>query len=78
MKDFIFEMEDFIFKVVLPVIFVPISIFILYLIFIWFPVHLSAEGKCLAKGYPETSTAITLKSYCMNLDGAVTGKVVEL
>ena len=71
-------MEYFIFKVVLPVIFVLIGIFMLHLIFIWMPVNLSAEAECLAKGYPRTSTTVTLKSYCMNLDGAVTGKVVEL
>ncbi|GAG03234.1 unnamed protein product, partial [marine sediment metagenome] len=44
----------------------------------WLPVHLLNEADCLKMGYPETSTSITLDGYCMNIEGAISGKVVPL
>ena len=51
---------------------------VIYAMLIWAPMHIMAESKCLAMGYPEVRTTVGLKSYCINLDGAVTNKVVPL
>lgn len=53
-------------------------IFLLYVMFIFIPVHLYNETKCLEKGYPVTNTTVTLTGYCMNLEGAITTKVDKL
>lgn len=71
-------MEDFIIERVLPVVIILMAAFLLYLMLAWLPVHLSNEADCLEMGYPKTNTTVGLKGYCMNLDGAVTGKVVPL
>jgi len=71
-------MGDFIFTKVLPVIAIPVVGLLIYIICIWMPVHLSNEADCLEMGYPKTNTTIGLKGYCMNLDGAITGKVIPL
>ena len=36
---------------------------------------LYTEDDCLSKGYPEYKVSVTWDRYCLNLDGAVTGKV---
>jgi hypothetical protein len=49
---------------------VPVLIFLWYLIFVFFPVHLGQEERCLAKGFPKTSTTVSLKGYCIDLYGS--------
>ncbi len=56
----------------------PLGIFLLYIMFIFMPVHLYHETKCLEKGFPKTDTTVTLTGYCMNLEGVVTAKVEKL
>ena len=46
-----------------------------YTIFVWAPVHLYTEAKCLEKGYPKSKVSVGLSRYCMNLEGTVTVKV---
>lgn len=50
-------------------------LFACYFLFIWMPFHLNDEIHCLEAGYPKTNTTITLKGYCINLDGDITTKV---
>lgn len=52
--------------------------FSVYFAFIWTPVSVYAEAKCLEKGYPESRVTIGLSVYCMTLDGAVTVNVDKL
>ena len=49
-----------------------------YVVFVGLPIALMNAAECLEKGYPESRTTITLKGYCVNLEGVVTSKVVEL
>ena len=49
-----------------------------YTMFVWTPVSLYYEAKCLEKGYPESRVSVGLVGYCMNLDGTVTVKVDSL
>ena len=37
----------------------------------------AAKVDCLENGYPETTITWNLKTYCINLDGVVVGKVVN-
>jgi hypothetical protein len=52
--------------------------FVGYTIFVWAPVYLYAEAKCLEKGYPKANVSVGLSRYCMNLDGSVTVKVDKI
>ena len=71
-------MEDFIFKFVMPAVFIPIGMFMLFLMLVWVPFHLYDESQCLKAGYPKTSTSVFLDGYCMNLEGSVTVQVKSL
>lgn len=46
--------------------------------FVYMPVSVHAEKKCLAAGYPETRVDYMLNAYCLNLDGTVTVTVKAL
>ncbi len=55
----------------------------LILLIVWvfvavMPTDIMAHRDCLAQGYPKVETTITLESYCINLDGAVTNAVVPV
>ena len=50
-------------------------LFFLYTLFVYTPVSLWAQAKCLRNGYPKSSVSVGLESYCMNLDGSVTVRV---
>lgn len=54
------------------------GVFMLYTMLVWLPIHLSHERDCYEKGFPEVKTTVGLQGYCMNIDGAVTGKVEKL
>ena len=43
--------------------------------FITCGIILYTENDCLSKGYPEYKVSVTWDRYCLNLEGAVTGKV---
>ena len=49
-----------------------------YLIFVCLPVLLWADIKCLEAGWPKAHVTITLQVYCVNIEGAVKGKVVPV
>lgn len=49
--------------------------FLLYTIFVYMPVAIYTEAKCLKQGYPKHAVSVGLEQYCMNLDGSVTVKV---
>jgi len=49
-----------------------------YLFFIFLPIHVLDEAKCLELGYPKTNTTITLTSYCVKVDGDKGSVVMEL
>lgn len=66
------------FNKIMLAIFLPVGMLMVYVMFVWTPVHLMHEEDCLALGYPKTNTTITLKGYCTNIDGVVTKKVVPL
>ena len=53
-------------------------LFIAFTIFIWTPVNLVTESRCLAKGYPNAHVTVFLETYCSNLDGSVTVRVDKL
>jgi hypothetical protein len=55
-----------------------VGCFFLYAVFVWTPVSLWAEAKCLSRGYPKTNVTIGLQVYCLNLDGTVTVRVEKL
>jgi hypothetical protein len=59
-------------------LFALLGIFCLYMLFVYVPVALSAEIDCLEMGFPETRTTITLKSYCVNMEGVVRSVVKPL
>jgi hypothetical protein len=50
-------------------------IFVVLLVML--PTTLKAQAECLKAGYPKASVTWNLDAYCMNLDGAVTTKVVR-
>lgn len=50
----------------------------LYVVFVWGPVALYAEAKCLEQGYPEYKVTVGLEKYCLNLDGTITVAVDKL
>lgn len=45
---------------------------------VYWPVELYADMKCKQRGYPRADVTISLESYCMTLDGAVTVKLEKL
>ena len=49
-----------------------------YTFFVWVPVYLYAEAKCLEKGYPKQRVSVGLSIYCINLEGSVTVNVDKL
>lgn len=53
-------------------------LFLMYVIFVVAPVQMLAEVACLELGYPVTMTTITLDSYCMTVEGAVTPYLIKL
>ena len=53
------------------------TLFSAYLFFVWFPVSIYAEAKCLEAGFPKSKVSVGLERYCVNLDGAVTAIVVK-
>ena len=55
-----------------------LGLFFFFAIFIWTPVNLVTESRCLAKGYPHAHVTVFLETYCSNLDGSVTVKVDKL
>ena len=55
-----------------------IALFFISILFVVIPVQLVAESKCLAAGYPAAKVTISLDTYCVNLDGVVTNKVVKV
>lgn len=52
-----------------------LAIVFLFIILVFAPISIANEAKCLSKGYPNSSTTITLKGYCIN---KARGKVVPL
>ena len=62
-------------KVAMAII-APIGAFMLYTLFIWMPVNIVHEARCLKAGFPEYKTTVFLDGYCINLDGDITGVVV--
>jgi len=62
-------------ETIIILLFAPIILFMLYTLFIWIPVDLNTQSKCLTQGYPEHRTSIGLEQYCMNLDGSITVRV---
>jgi len=50
-------------------------IFLLGWVFITAGIILYTEDDCLSKGYPKYRVSVSWDRYCINLDGAVTGKV---
>jgi hypothetical protein len=59
-------------------IFGPLVCFALYTLFVWLPVYVYAEARCLESGYPETKTTFILESYCTGLEGDARTKVIRL
>jgi len=57
---------------------VSFPLFCLYTIFIWGPVNIYTEAKCLKAGYPEHRVSVGLEMYCLNLQGDVTVNVDQL
>ncbi len=55
-----------------------ILLIILFLMLIYLPIKTINLSECLEQGYPESKTTLFLDGYCINLDGAVTGKVKPL
>jgi len=53
-------------------------VFVFILMFVYLPVGLYAEAKCLEKGYPKSEVTVGLETYCMNLGGTVTVKVDKI
>ncbi len=72
-----FEIMD-IFEKILFTLFGPLLLFMLFLTFIYLPIEAINSSECLEQGYPESKTTLFLDGYCINLDGAVTGKVKPL
>lgn len=66
---------SYLFKYVAVIAVAIIALFLAYAIFIYTPVALYAEAKCLTKGYPESRVSVGLEQYCMTLDGTITVKV---
>lgn len=67
-----------IFEGYLVVLMTIVGAFMLFMIFIFAPVAMNAEARCLEAGYPEFRVTWKLDKYCMNLDGTVTVKVDKL
>lgn len=55
-----------------------ISTLVAFMVCAYIPIHIYHETKCLELGYPQTKTTITLKGYCMGIQGDVNSKVVAL
>lgn len=68
-----YAQKEIVFKVVTAIV----AVFVLWT-FSLLPVAFIAQAKCLEKGYPESRVVWNYKTYCVNLDGAVVGKVVTV
>jgi hypothetical protein len=59
-----------------------VAVFILSLIvltmFVFVPVVLHTEARCLEAGYPRAKVTITLEKYCISLEGSSATKVTKL
>lgn len=55
-----------------------VVLFVLYILFVYAPVDLWGQEQCLKRGFPEHRTTVTLDVYCLNIEGVVQGKVVEV
>jgi len=54
---------------------VPLTLWLIYMIFFLAPISMYTQAECLRKGYPKYAVSIGLERYCMNLDGSVTVRV---
>lgn len=53
-------------------------LFLLYTLFIWFPVSLKNQANCLENGYPSAVVTVGLEAYCITQEGVTQPKVVKL
>lgn len=51
------------------------GLFSIYCVFVWLPVGLRNESKCLALGYEDNHTTLLLDGYCLKM---VSGNTVVL
>jgi hypothetical protein len=72
------ETSDKIFLTVFGTFGVAAVIFFAWALLFMLPIQLRAEARCLEMGYPKTEVTYKGAAYCVNLDGAVTNKVVRL
>ena len=68
-----YDQEETVFKVVATIVVV-----LMLWLFSVVAFKLAAHAKCLESGYPEVKIAWNYKTYCVNLDGMVVGKVVTV
>lgn len=71
MTEFIME------KIALPCIAL-MTLGVAVFLFVYLPVLVHAEKRCLQAGYPETRITYDFERFCMNLEGTVTIRVDKL
>jgi hypothetical protein len=52
--------------------------FLLLMMFVWVPVLLHTEARCLEAGYPRAKVTIGLERYCISLEGSTATRVTKL
>jgi hypothetical protein len=70
----VFKWYDFLLIVVFGILCLSLA----FAFFVWTPVSLVTESRCLAKGYPKAHVTVFLETYCSNLEGSVTVRVDKL
>ena len=72
------DLVDKLIVTVLVLVVGPLLLTALLAIFVYGPVSIIAESKCLQRGYPKAAVDFRLNEYCMNMEGTVTVRVDQI